>query len=87
MIKNLRDEKVYLEIVDRINAIDEQSTRLWGKMTPHQMISHLTDQFTLLKGEQNFTFKRTFTGIYIYKYLFIRIVNGSISLTMRRSER
>ncbi len=71
MIKNLRDEKVYLEIVDRINTINDESTRLWGKMSPHQMISHLIDQFILLKAEHDFTFKKSFTGTYIFKYLFL----------------
>lgn len=71
MIKNLRDEKVYLETVDRINAINDKSLRLWGTMNPHQMISHLTDQFELLKGEHDFKFKSSFTGMYIFKYLFL----------------
>ena len=75
MIKNLVDEAVYKEVIERIDSIDDNSNRLWGKMTPHQMISHLVDQFELLKGNNDFKYKKTFVGVYIYKYLFLYIFN------------
>ena len=45
-----RDKK---EIIIRLGQLKPDSQRLWGKMTPHQMICHLTDSFKLAIGEKS----------------------------------
>ena len=46
---NLADKK---EILGRLIALRPDSRRQWGRMTPHQMICHLSDSFKSRSGEK-----------------------------------
>jgi hypothetical protein len=39
-------------IVRRISALTKTDSRLWGKMSVHQMVCHLCDSFRLALGEK-----------------------------------
>ena len=39
-------------ILERLNNVRPDSPRLWGRMTPHQMICHLSDSFKSKLGEK-----------------------------------
>ena len=39
------------EIFERLSNVLPDSQRRWGKMTPHQMICHLSDSFKFTFGE------------------------------------
>lgn len=41
-----------LEILHRLALVRPDSQRLWGKMSPHQMVCHLTDGFRMYMGEK-----------------------------------
>ena len=41
------------QIVARLQAVQPTSTRLWGRMTAHQMICHVTDSFRVTMGEKH----------------------------------
>lgn len=45
----LADKK---EILERIRVIRPNSSRQWGRMTPHQMVCHLCDSFKFTLGEK-----------------------------------
>lgn len=51
-MKNLRNLKDKKEIARRIDGVRPDSPRLWGKMSAHQMICHLSDGFRLYMGEK-----------------------------------
>jgi hypothetical protein len=51
-MKNLRNAKDKEEIVRRMETVRAGSQRLWGKMSGHQMICHLSDGFRLYMGEK-----------------------------------
>src|SRR5262249_3241267 len=47
------DQQVHKqELFDRLCKVTPQSRRLWGSMTPHQMICHLNDSFKAAMGER-----------------------------------
>ncbi len=46
---NQADKK---EILERLNNLGPDSQRQWGRMTPHQMICHLSDSFKSGLGEK-----------------------------------
>jgi len=51
-MKTLQDPKSLRELCARLRTVSLQSARLWGTMTPHQMICHLNDSFRVGTGER-----------------------------------
>jgi hypothetical protein len=51
-MKNLRNVKDREEIARRMGNVRADSPRLWGKMSAHQMICHMSDGFRLYMGER-----------------------------------
>jgi len=51
-MKNLRNAQDREEIAHRVADVRAESRRLWGKMSAHQMICHLSDGFRLYMGEK-----------------------------------
>jgi hypothetical protein len=50
-MKNLRNAKDQEEIARRLENVGPDSKRLWGRMSAHQMICHLSDGFRMYMGE------------------------------------
>lgn len=44
-VKNLFDKETFDEILSRIHFVNSHSERLWGKMTPGQMMAHCKEAF------------------------------------------
>lgn len=44
-VKNLFDKETFDEILNRIHYVNSHSERLWGKMTPAQMMAHCKEAF------------------------------------------
>jgi hypothetical protein len=51
-MKSLVNPTDRIEIIDRLGRLTKQSRRLWGKMTPQQMVCHLSDSFKAAIGEK-----------------------------------
>ena len=51
-MKSLAQPDVCTLIRRRIASVRQDSPRAWGKMTPHQMLCHLSDSFLLGLGEK-----------------------------------
>ena len=51
-MKTLNGTESLRELVDRLERVTPQSPRLWGTMTPHQMMCHLNDSFKVGMGEK-----------------------------------
>jgi hypothetical protein len=49
-MKTLLNQKGKQEIIARLQAVRPTSPRLWGKMSVHQMVCHLTDGFRMYMG-------------------------------------
>ena len=51
-MKTLGNEIDRQQLLQRLQRVAPESQRRWGKMTPHQMICHLTDSFKAGTGEK-----------------------------------
>ena len=51
-MKTLGNEADKNALLSRLRQIKPESRRRWGKMTPHQMVCHLTDSFKSVIGER-----------------------------------
>jgi hypothetical protein len=51
-VKSLRNPNDKEAILRRLERVQPASQRLWGKMSAHQMICHLSDGFKLYMGEK-----------------------------------
>jgi Protein of unknown function (DUF1569) len=49
-MKTLLNPGDKVEIITRLQAVRPTSPRLWGKMSAHQMVCHLTDRFRMYMG-------------------------------------
>jgi hypothetical protein len=62
-MKNLFDKDVYAEIANRINALNPQTQRQWGKMNVAQMLAHSKEAFKVPLSEVKIP--RMFIGLLI----------------------
>jgi len=51
-MKTLGNEVDRNLVLDRLGRLAPDSSRQWGKMTPHQMVCHLNDSFKSVIGER-----------------------------------
>jgi Protein of unknown function (DUF1569) len=51
-MKTLAHEDDRAEILRRLQTISLESQRRWGRMSPHQMICHLSDSFLAVTGRK-----------------------------------
>jgi hypothetical protein len=54
-VKTLANRGDKDEILERLRRLRPDSTRLWGRMTPHQAVCHLNDSFLAVMGEKQVT--------------------------------
>jgi len=51
-MKTLNNDGDKAVVLERLRQVEPDSQRRWGRMTPHQMICHLTDSFKSVIGER-----------------------------------
>jgi len=61
-MKTIFDPAVRKELINRINSLDENSTRQWGKMNAYQMVKHCTIWNEWVLGKENHVYKQEFLG-------------------------
>ena len=49
-MKTLQNSRDKQQIISRLGAVRPTSSRLWGKMSAHQMVCHLSDGFRMYMG-------------------------------------
>lgn len=67
--RSLRDHARVDELIQRLGNLAADSPRQWGKMTPHQMVCHLSDSFLTVLGERAASSKETWVSRTIVKYI------------------
>ena len=58
-MKTLANESDREALLGRLRKVKPENERLWGKMTPHQMICHLNDSFKSVIGERDVSERKT----------------------------
>lgn len=51
-MKSLARDQDRVEILRRLTTVGPDTTRLWGRMSAHQMICHLSDSFLAVTGQR-----------------------------------
>jgi Protein of unknown function (DUF1569) len=52
-MKSLNGTESLRELLERLERVTPETARVWGTMTPHQMVCHLNDSFKLSMGERS----------------------------------
>ena len=60
------------EILTRLQQLRPDSTRQWGKMTPHQMLCHLNDSFVAMMGSKPISSKSNFVMRSVGKWVALQ---------------
>lgn len=68
-MKTLTDPDASAAIRQRICRITPDSVRGWGKMTPHQMLCHLSDSYLMALGQRPFNDVSTWASRNIIKWV------------------
>src|SRR5262249_8401694 len=71
-MKTLHNPQDKREILSRLEAVRESSSRQWGKMSAHQMICHLCDSFRGVMGEKSLSMAPWF-GRGMAKWFALRV--------------
>jgi hypothetical protein len=50
---SLADPAFVDQLVTRLGKLHPQRPRAWGRMTPHEMLCHLSDSFQVALGERH----------------------------------
>jgi hypothetical protein len=56
-MKSLLDKETFSEVKDRLNKLNENSERQWGKMTPAQMARHCQFPLKIMLGHDKYDLK------------------------------
>jgi hypothetical protein len=51
-MKTLARQRDKAEILQRLRQVRPEWDRRWGRMSPHEMVCHLTDSFRMVTGEK-----------------------------------
>ncbi|MBS1812177.1 MAG: DUF1569 domain-containing protein [Acidobacteria bacterium] len=68
-MKTLLNANDKAEILSRLLSLREDSPRQWGKMTPHQMICHLSDSYLIAMGEREARWAGNFVTKTVFKFV------------------
>lgn len=62
LMKTIFDEGSRMELIRRIDNLDEHATAQWGKMNLYQMLMHCTTWEKWIQGKGAYTYKQEFIG-------------------------
>ena len=72
-MKNILDKDSQQKIIERLDALNEDTPALWGKMKVNEMLAHLNDAFKIALGMKeakvntNFFYRKIVFPIIVYK--------------------
>ncbi|MBI1764564.1 MAG: DUF1569 domain-containing protein [Acidobacteria bacterium] len=72
-MKSLNNFADLNEILTRLSKLRPDSPRQWGKMTPHQMLCHLSDSYLMGLGERDSTWRGNWFTKYVMKWLALSL--------------
>jgi hypothetical protein len=73
-VKQLFDDRVYRETVNRIGSLHPDSKAKWGKMNVAQMLCHCTDPLRELLGLRPTKDMSTFLSRTLFKWISLRLM-------------
>lgn len=73
-MKTIFDEGSRLELIRRIENLDEKATAQWGKMNLYQMLMHCTIWEKWIQGQGDYRYKQEFLGKIFGKMALRRMI-------------
>lgn len=70
-MNSILTSEIKSDCIKRINAINESSQKLWGKMTANEMLCHCADQIRMVLGEIKTADQSNFVSRTLLKYLVL----------------
>lgn len=71
-MRTLESKSDRKSILARASALTPSDARLWGKMSPHQMVCHLCDSYKVALGEKSVSMATGFLQRTLVKFLALR---------------
>ncbi len=68
-MKNLNNPTDLTEILTRLSKLRPDNPRQWGRMTPHQMLCHLSDSYQIGMGERDAERRDNFLARTVVKWI------------------
>lgn len=75
-MKSIKDPALAEQIIHRVRKITPDSQRIWGKMSPNQMLCHCTDQLRMAFGEIQVKNTSNILSRTIGKFMVLRLVSA-----------
>ena len=72
-MKTLGNEMNRRDLLRRLQQLTLDSQRRWGKMSPHQMVCHLTDSFRAATGEKAVSLKSNLLSRTVVRWIALYI--------------
>ncbi len=72
-MKSLQNSQDKEEILARLQRVNADSARQWGRMTPHQMLCHLSDSFRVVMGEKASERRDNFLSRTVVKWIALDV--------------
>ena len=73
MKKSFTNQQDITEIFSRLQSLEPNSQRQWGRMTPHQMMCHLSDAYQMGMGEREAAWAGNFLTTTVLKYVALQV--------------
>ena len=70
-MKSILNEAHRKELMSRIGRVRPDTSRQWGRMSPHGMICHLTDSFVGVLGDREIADVSTLAGRTIMRFVAV----------------
>ena len=75
-MKNIIDDSIKSEILQRIEKLNSSATAKWGKMNVNQMICHCADQLRLANGTKKSKFVGNIMLTTVLKWLILTVLKA-----------
>lgn len=72
-MKNLGNPQDLAEIQARLQSVQPDSARQWGKMNAHQMVMHLCDAFRNVMGERPTNWRGNWFTKHVLKFIALQV--------------
>lgn len=75
-MKNIIDNSIKAEVIQRIEKMNPTSSAKWGKMNVNQMVCHCADQLRLANGTKSSKFVGNFMLTTVFKWLVLTVLKA-----------
>jgi len=75
-MKNIIDDSIKTEIIQRIEKLNSSATAKWGKMNVNQMLCHCADQLRLANGTKQSKFVGNIMLTTVLKWLILTVLKA-----------